>query len=103
MLPALEGGRLDRDSLYWHYPHYSNQGGIPSGAIRTGDFKLIENYEDGTVVLYNLKNEISEQQDLALEMPDRVKSMRADLHAWYKEVDAKFLNPKGKNSNPWRP
>lgn len=101
--PVLAGGTLNRESLYWHYPHYSNQGGIPSGAVRQGDFKLIERYEDGSVRLYNLANDIAEQQDLSLEMPDRVNQMRADLHAWYKEMGAKFLEPKGDNTKPWRP
>lgn len=46
-LPIFKGGSITRKALYWHYPHYSNQGGIPSGAIRVGDWKLIERYEDG--------------------------------------------------------
>ncbi len=103
LTPALKGDSLNRDALYWHYPHYSNQGGIPSGAIRQGDYKLIERYEDGRVHLYDLKNDIGEQQDLASQMPDKVEQMRAKLHAWYQEVDAKFLEPKGENAQPWRP
>ena len=100
--PALEGKTLDRDALYWHYPHYSNQGGIPGGAIRIGDFKLFERYEDGRVHLYNLKDDIGEKNDLAESMPDRVKAMRAKLHAWYKQVDAKFLTEKN-GQKPWSP
>ena len=61
ILPALKGGKLNRKSLYWHYPHYGNQGNFPGGAIREGDYKLIERYEDGQVHLYNLKNDIGEQ------------------------------------------
>lgn len=99
---ALEGKELDREALYWHYPHYSNQGGIPGGAIRIGDFKLFERYEDGRVNLYNLKDDIGEQNDLAESMPEKVETMRKKLHAWYKEVDAKFLEPKDGNT-PWRP
>ena len=101
--PALQGKELGRESLYWHYPHYSNQGGIPGGAIRTGDFKLVERYEDGRVHLYNLKDDISEQNDIAEKHPDRVAKMRTDLHAWYKRVDAKFLQPKEDGPQPWRP
>ena len=59
LAPALKGGSLDRKSLFWHYPHYSNQGGIPGGAIREGDYKLFERYEDGRVHLYDLKNDPS--------------------------------------------
>ena len=101
--PALKGKRLNRDALYWHYPHYSNQGGIPGGAIRVGNYKLFENYENGKVSLYNLKEDIGESNDLSSNEPKRVKDMRDRLHAWYKEVDAKFLQPKGGSSNPWRP
>ena len=101
--PALKGKRLNREALYWHYPHYSNQGGIPGGAIRVGNYKLFENYENGKVSLYNLKEDIGESNDLSSNEPKRVKDMRDRLHAWYKEVDAKFLQPKGGSSNPWRP
>jgi len=99
LVPTLKGDPISRDALYWHYPHYSNQGGIPSGAIRMGDWKLIERYEDGRVHLYNLKNDIGELNDLAPSHPNRVQAMREQLHDWYREVDAKFLQAK----DPWRP
>ena len=102
LAPALSGGKLDRQSLYWHYPHYSNQGGIPGGAIREGNYKLFERYEDGRVHLYDLKNDIGEQNDLASEKPELVQEMRKRLHQWYKEVDAKFLQEKDGNT-PWNP
>ena len=103
LTPALKGGALKRDALYWHYPHYSNQGGIPGGAIRMGDYKLFENYEDGSVSLYNLKNDVGESKDLSSEESERTEHMKKKLHAWYKEVDAKFLQPKGDSGEPWRP
>lgn len=105
LVPLLKGNRqIARDALFWHYPHYSNQGGIPGGAIRVGDYKLIERFEDGRLHLYNLIDDIGERNDLAAEMPDRVASMRDRLHAWYKDVDAKFLQPKQAGSEmPWRP
>ncbi len=93
----------DRKALFWHYPHYSNQGGIPGGAVRVGNYKLIERFEDGRVHLYNLAEDIGEQNDLAEKMPDRVDEMRALLHNWYKEVDAKFLRAKPGGPEPWRP
>jgi arylsulfatase A-like enzyme len=96
-------GRLGRDALYWHYPHYSNQGGFPGGAIRMGDYKLIERYEDGRVHLYNLAEDIGEREDLAEQFPERVQAMRQRLHAWYTEVDAKFLEPLPDGPEPWRP
>jgi len=103
LLPALKGGTLPQRSLYWHYPHYSNQGGIPGGAIREGDYKLVERYEDGRVHLYNLKEDIGERNDLAAQQPQRVARMRARLHAWYKTVDAQFLQREGQGPKPWRP
>jgi arylsulfatase A-like enzyme len=99
---ALRGEKLGRQSLYWHYPHYSNQGGIPGGAIREGKYKLFERYEDGRVHLYDLKNDIGEQKDLASEKPELVQEMRKRLHQWYKEVDAQFLQEK-EGKMPWRP
>lgn len=104
LVPLLAGDtRIERDALYWHYPHYSNQGGFPGGAIRMGDWKLVERYEDGRVHLYNLKLDIGEREDLALEYPERVETMRNKLHDWYKNVDAKFLQPKAGAPQPWRP
>ncbi len=102
LLPALEGGQLDREALFWHYPHYGNQGGFPGGAVRVGKYKLIERYEDGRVHLYDLEADIGEHHDLAAQMPERVSEMRSRLHAWYREVDAKFLREKDGQS-PWRP
>lgn len=104
LVPLLRGETtLDRDALFWHYPHYSNQGGIPGGAIRVGDYKLIERFEDGRAHLYNLKTDVGERNDLATTMPDRVVSMKSRLHTWYKDVDAKFLQPKSGMQMPWRP
>ncbi len=103
--PLLKGeATIERDALYWHYPHYSNQGGFPGGAIRSGDWKLIERYEDGRVHLYNLQDDIGERIDVASKHPERVAEMRGKLHAWYKSVDAKFLQPKTPDGpQPWRP
>ena len=67
LTPALQGKQLEREALYWHYPHYSNQGGIPGGAIRVGDYKLFENYEDGKVSLYNLKEGHRRNQGLIFQ------------------------------------
>ena len=102
--PLLAGEtKLGRDAIYWHYPHYSNQGGMPGGAMRSGEWKLIERFEDGRVQLYNLTEDISEKIDLAEKHPERVAEMRKQLHAWYKEVDAKFLSAKQDGPEPWRP
>ena len=104
LLPLLRGqDTVKRDALFWHYPHYSNQGGIPGAAVRMGDWKLIERFEDGSANLYNLQDDIGERNDVAKEQPDRVAAMRNRLHAWYKDVDAKFLQQKKDGPTPWRP
>lgn len=106
-LPVLNGAESESFSrgepMYWHYPHYSNQGGPPGGAIRMGPWKLVERYEDGSVELYNLERDLSESNDVASEHPERVRNMRTKLHEWYLEVDAKFLRQKGDGPKPWRP
>ncbi len=89
--------------IFWHYPHYSNQGGMPSGGVRSGDWKLIESFEDGAVELYDISKDISETRNLASENPKKVAELKALLHAWYKDVGAEFLQPLGENKNPWRP
>ena len=104
LVPLLRGGAAPaRDALFWHFPHYGNQGGFPGGAIRMSDWKLVENYEDGSVELFNLSDDIGEKKDLAAAQPARVKTMRAKLHAWYREVGAKFLSAKDGGPAPWSP
>jgi len=94
LVPALAGtGRLKRQAIYWHYPHYSNQGGKPGGAVRVGDFKLIESYEDNRVQLYNLRADLGEQHDLAAEMPQKAAELRRMLHEWRQEVGAVMPEP----------
>ncbi|MCH9656049.1 MAG: sulfatase [Planctomycetes bacterium] len=102
--PLLKGeAHLNREALYWHYPHYSNQGGIPGGAIRMGNWKLIERFEDGSTRLYNLKEDLGEKTDLTAKHPERVASLRQKLHLWYQETDAKFLRAKPNGPESWQP
>tara|TARA_B100000965_G_C19577652_1_gene752045 strand:- start:1117 stop:2232 length:1116 start_codon:yes stop_codon:yes gene_type:complete len=105
LVPLLKSpqGKIKRDYIFWHYPHYSNQGGFPGGAIRSGNYKLIERYEDGRTHLFDLNKDPGESNDIANLNKDLVNSMSKKLHSWYKKVDAKFLQPKGENLNPWRP
>lgn len=95
LVPLLrESGTLRRDSLYWHYPHYwANQTVRPFGAVRAGDWKLIEFYEDMRVEMYNLKEDIGETNDLAERMPEKVVELRDRLHAWRTSVDAQMPTP----------
>ena len=72
LVPLLKGeGAPKREAMYWHYPHYHGSGNRPSGAVRAGDYKLIEWYEDGQVELYHLKDDLGEQNDLAAKLPEK--------------------------------
>ena len=90
LVGALKGAAQPERALFWHYPHYGNQGGAPAAAVRRGDWKLIEWQEDGRVELFNLAADLSEKNNLAAREPQRVAQLTAELHAWQKEVGAKF-------------
>ncbi len=93
LVPVLtNSGKLAERPLFWHYPHYGNQGGAPGAAMRLGDWKLIEWFE-GKTELFNLATDISEKTDLAAQEPERVKTMLAQLKAWQADVGAKFPTP----------
>jgi arylsulfatase A-like enzyme len=95
LIPQLHGKKdFDNRTLYWHYPHYGNQGGSPSAAIREGHFKVIEFYEDNRVEMYDLDHEIGETTNIAEDQPWLLRDMLKKLHAWQKEVDAKFATSK---------
>ncbi len=87
-VPLLRGESQARGPMYWHYPHYGNQGGAPTAAIRDGDWKLIEWYEDGRLELYNLADDIGEQRNLSDSNPAKRDELHAKLVAWRKSVDA---------------
>jgi hypothetical protein len=88
-VPLLrQEGHLSRDALYWHFPHYHGSGNRPSGAVRAGDYKLVEWFEDGQVELYNLAEDIGESNDLSESMPEKVAELVEMLHAWHSDVDA---------------
>ncbi len=94
LMPVLEGtGTVHRDALYWHYPHTSNQGGRPGGAIRQGEFKLIEFYDTGRRELYNLNADLGETRNLSADKPDVVKRLADQLDAWRREVGAQTTKP----------
>jgi len=94
LVPLLRGdGRLRRDALFWHYPHYSNQGGRPGGAIRRGDLKLIERYEDGGRELYDLKRDVGQQHDLAASSGRPAAGLGKLLADWRVSVGARMPRP----------
>jgi arylsulfatase A len=88
-----QSGSMKRDAIYWHYPHYHPGGATPYGAIREGDFRLIEFYEDNHVELYNLKDDIGETKDLAATLPDKTSALRQKLHDWRQHVGAQMPTP----------
>ncbi|MBT3326136.1 MAG: sulfatase [Gemmatimonadales bacterium] len=85
---ALTAGEAARDTLYWHFPHYHGSGNRPGGAIRAGNFKLVEWFEDGSVELYDLATDLSEDHDLATERPEDTQRLQDRLHAWRAKVGA---------------
>jgi arylsulfatase A-like enzyme len=94
LVPLLEGGRaLKRECIYWHFPHYLLPRTTPVGAIRGGDYKLIEFFEDGKTELYNLGKDIGETTDLSAEMPAKAAELRAKLHAWRNSAGARMPLP----------
>lgn len=98
---ALKGHDYDRGPIYWHFPHYSNHGfQSPGGAIRLGRYKLLEYYENQTIQLYDLENDIGEHHDLAKSKPGIAKKLQRMLHDWRTEVDAKMPYPKTATSSP---
>ena len=89
----LEGRKMTRGPIYWHYPHYGNQGGAPGGAVRDGDWKLIEWYEDGRLELFNLRDDLGEANDLATAMPEKARELQKMLADWRRTVGAQMPTP----------
>ena len=97
-LPQLKSGgksKLKRDAIFWHYPTYLKWNkkkkkymATPCSAIRMGDYKLLQFYEDGHVELYNLKKDIGEKNDLATKMPEKAKLIKSKLAKWVKDTNA---------------
>lgn len=93
LVPLLRGSTLNREPLFWHYPHYGNQGGRPAGAIRDGDWKLIQWFEDNRIELFNLREDLGEHHNLADQHPERTAELLKKLQQWQKQVNAKFPTP----------
>jgi arylsulfatase A-like enzyme len=103
LLPVLEDPRahLERESIYWHYPlpRPHVQGGRSSGAIRHGDWKLIEFFDTGELELYNLAEDIGETRDLAEAMPEKAAELRERLEAW-RESEGVGIPESSRDYNP---
>jgi arylsulfatase A-like enzyme len=94
------GGKTEqaRRPLFWHFPGYLGGGGgtwrtLPVGVIRSGDWKLMEFFEDQRLELYNLREDIGERNNLAAAQPEKVKELHAQLLAWRKEINAPMPTP----------
>jgi arylsulfatase A-like enzyme len=88
LVPLLKGGEISDRDLFWHYPHYGNQGGEPSSIIHSKDWKLIYYHEDGRCELYNLKSDLGEQNDLSFENPEKTADLKTRLITWLKDTGA---------------
>ncbi len=84
---------LGRDALYWHYPHYHAGGATPYSAVRSGDWRLVQFYEDGRIELYNLHDDVGEERDLAETEPEKAAELLAKLNAWRTAVEAQPPRP----------
>ncbi len=94
MLAVLQGNAAEAErSLYWHYPHYGNQGGSPSAAIRRGRWKLLEWFEDRPLELYDLASDVGERRNLAESHAETAAQLRAALREWQAGIGARFPAP----------
>ncbi len=82
--------------LFWHYPHYNNQGTEPGSAVRLGNYKLIDNFEKDRLELYNLANDLSETNDIAKTEPEKTEELFSLLKEWREKYNAKMMeaNPE---------
>ena len=88
---VLMENKQKRGPIFWHYPHYSGGlGGKPSAAVRLGEYKLIEFFEDNHVELYRVTDDAGEKNDLSSRLYKRTEKMRKMLHEWYRKVNAKM-------------
>ncbi|WP_203257226.1 sulfatase [Hyunsoonleella ulvae] len=90
LVPLLRGKSLDTRALFWHYPHYGNQGGDPVSIVRKGNYKLIHYWEDGHDELYDLSADLGEENDISKINETIAKSLRAELDNYLVSVNAKI-------------
>ena len=91
----LQTGVIEERSLFWHYAHYHKTN--PYGAIRSGNYKLIEFFEDGKLELYNLKDDLAEESNLADAMPEKAAELLKELEQWRVSVAAQLPAPNPKH------
>lgn len=105
LAPLIRGSEIKNRALFWHFPHYSNHGmQSPAGAIREGDFKLIEYFENGSVQLFNLRADKEEKKDLSMRKVQKTEQLRKKLHQWREQVSAQMMQPNpdyDPSTYPW--
>jgi arylsulfatase A len=95
--PLLQGKKLDRDALFFHYPHYAwHKANRPGGAIRSGQYKLIRRYDDHSLELFDLANDVGEKRNLAAQKPDLAAKLDEKLGRWLKDTEARMPAPVGR-------
>lgn len=102
LVPLLRNpfAKFDRGPIFFHYPHYSNQGGFPASAVRLGGHKLIQDLEDGAYELYELPTDPQEHNNLEQLEEDLVKELSELLDSWRKEVGAAPLKKGASGAEP---
>jgi arylsulfatase A len=101
LAPLLKNpaAKLNREALYFHYPHYYETT-TPVSAVRAGDWKLLEYLEDRRIELFNLRDDPGERTDLAAQMPEKAAELSARLHAWRRSVGAAMPKPNPSFPSP---
>lgn len=91
-----QGKKVTREAIFWHYPHYHLEGARPYSAIRKGDWKLIQVFENDSLELYNLAEDIGESVNLVSKFPEKVTELMDDLNNWRREMNAQIpeANPQ---------
>lgn len=93
LVPLFRGDSLMQRALFWHYPHYSNQGGKPGAAVRMGNYKLIEFFEDHSAELYDLSTDPGETRNLYGTLPETEQRLMRLLHRWQVATGAEGMDP----------
>ena len=93
LMPLLKGeSKIDREDVYWHFPHYHGSLWKPGSAIRHGDWKLVQHFESNTLELYDLKNDIGEMEDLSSKFPEKTQDLLNRLNNLRKETNANSVS-----------
>ena len=106
----LHDKEFERGPIFWHYPHYSGQGGSPGAAVRWGNWKLIEHFENQQMELFNLNDDISEHHNQWTDRPEVGQRLWHALKSWQHDIEAKIpkpnpnwqSSPRPKNVDPQR-